>query len=127
MKENGRGEFLATNADLAQNAQGCCFTSHLCKSSKVAILFQLVRSCLSQRTELKNSERRQSRKTLYSPKYKNGDWVSIVPYEKLPVSSGKPSLLGSNGSPEIIYSGEKGSTAENFLAIQVENTHKTLP
>lgn len=67
--------------------------------------------------KLKNSERRQSWKILYSSKYKNGDWVSIVPYEKLLVSSGKPSLLGSNGGTEVIYSGEKGSTAENFLSV----------
>lgn len=52
---------------------------------------------LSKRTELKNSEMRQGRKTLYSPKRLDGDWFLIVPHEKLLVNFGKPSLVGSNG------------------------------
>lgn len=47
MEENGRREVLNTNADVMQNAEGCCFASDLSESSRVDILFQLARVTIS--------------------------------------------------------------------------------
>ena len=65
VEENGREEVLTTNADLAKKMhKGCCFTSDLYKSCKVAILFLLhqinkVMAELENRTEKFGDETEQ--------------------------------------------------------------------